>query len=734
MLALLPVQLTAGGFIIVEQQGVPQSNTNPQDGRKLYTLECRSLKVQTTVQDQVAVTSVEQVFYNTTGQRLEGYFMFPIPKGSVIKDFRMEINGVMMQAEMMDATKARQIYEDIVRRMKDPALLEYSGQDLFRLRIFPIEPNSEKRISITYTELLTKDNGTYEYLFPLNTKKYSAAPLQNVLIQVDVQASAPLKTLYSPTHEIDINRKDDRTAKIVYESNAVSPDMDFRLYGSTATSMLGTSFLTYKEQGSEGFFFADISPGFIDEKVVMAKDVTLVLDVSGSMVGEKMDQARNALRFCVENLNPGDRFELIRFSTEAQALFGKRMPYTGETKKEALDFITGLKAIGGTNMDDAFRLALKEPPAGDRPSMIIFITDGKPTIGETDEERLLKKIGGLNTGNQRIFTFGVGYDLNTKLLDKLTDATHGYRTYVMPEEDIEVKVSDFFTKVSSPVLSDVTVRFADEPNEFKIFPKAIPDLFRGSSITLFGRYRKPGKTQMIVEGKVNGEIKKFTYDVVLGDVSARHDFIAPLWATRNVGFLLDQIRLHGETQEIKDEIVTLSREYGIITPYTSYLILEDEQIRTENRNITSDQQLFAPRMNGKVNEFMTGQKKQLDDLKSSGGEGSVRSSTEVQGYNYAGNLEKSVTKNKTMYRDSQGNDRDLAKETRNVNGRAMYQVGEEWVDVDIQKSANYKVNRVQFASKEYFDMANNTPGISQYLALGRNVRFVHNNQVYEVYD
>lgn len=732
----LPMQAWAGGFIIVEPQGQPRQNSLPQGSRQFYTLECRSLSVNTVIQDQGAVTTIEQVFYNTTDQRLEGYFMFPVPKGCVISDFRMEINGTMMQAEMLDAPTARGIYEDIVRRMKDPALLEYAEQDLFRLRIFPIEPKSEKKIRITYTELLEKDNGTYAYVFPLNTKKYSAAPLQNVSIKVDVEASADIKTTYSPSHEIEVIRKDARHTVIGYESKQISPDMDFQLYYNTASSELGASFLSYRETGEDGFFFADISPGFVSDQEVMPKDVTLILDVSGSMVGDKLTQAKNALVFCVENLNPGDKFEIIRFSTEAQALFGKRVPYTEDAKKQALDFIKNLKAIGGTNMDQAFDLALQEKPSGDRPGMIIFITDGRPTIGETDEAKLLQKVNDRNTATQRIFTFGVGYDLNSLLLDKLTDQGHGYRTYVTPNEDIEVKVSDFFTKVSSPVLSDITVRFADAPNEYSVFPKKLPDLFKGSSLTIFGRYGKSGNTRLIVEGKVNGKPQTFTYDVKLEDHLTRHDFIAPLWATRNVGYLLDQIRLHGETKELKDEVVALAKEYGIITPYTSYLILEDEQLQTRNNTITTEQQLFAPRFNDQNRDmFFNSQRSQFDGLKSGEGEHGVNSSMGVQTLGNTSNTQTGWKEDKTLaYKDADGEERNLGQEKKNINGRAMYLVGNEWVDVEVQKNASMKTRRLQFASKEYFDLLNKEPNLAQYMSLGTNVRFVNNNELIEIFE
>lgn len=725
---LLPFTAYSGGFVIISQGNTGQLNGTPQ---RQYTLECRSLSVHTDIKDQVAVTTMEQVFFNTTTSRLEGYFMFPVPKGSVIRDFRMEINGVMMQAEMLEADKARKIYEDIVRSMKDPALLEYAEQDLFRLRIFPIEPNSEKRIKITYTELLQKESGTYEYVFPLNTKKFSAAPLQNVTIQVDIEGTSPIKTIYSPTHEVEMIRKNATVGKVGYESRQTSPDTDFKLYYSTSASILGISFMTTKENNEDGFFFADISPGYISPNHVMPKDITLILDVSGSMAGDKMQQAKNALKFCVENLNPGDCFEIIAFSTEARALFGQRVEYNEKTKKEALDFIDGLKAIGGTNMDEAFQLCMKEKTQHDRPSMIIFITDGKPTIGETDETQLLNKIDKMNMADQRIFTFGVGYDLNARLLDKITENGHGYRTYVTPEEDIEVKISDFFTKVSSPVLSDIKISFADGSGVYGMFPKSIPDLFRGSSITLFGKYRKPGKTDMLIEGKVNGQPVAYTYTVELGDNSDKHDFIAPLWATRHVGYLLDQIRLHGETRELKEEIVALAKEYGIITPYTSYLILEDEQVLSRNNTISKEQQLFMPRVNNDFTKF----EKNFEDLKSTSGKGSVDGSVQVQRLNLSNNTEQMKKSGEsTGYVDQNGEFRNLSDETRNVNGRAMYQVGKEWVDVDVQKNNNYKTHKIKFASEEYFKLLDQQPDVSNYLALGKNLRFVYNSEIIEVYE
>ncbi|RLD75978.1 MAG: trypsin, partial [Bacteroidetes bacterium] len=279
----------AGGFIIISPNG--NKTTRPHPHHPHYTLEVRSLKVDVKIKDQYAFTTIDQVFYNPSNRNLEGYFLFPVPKGAIIKNFSMEINGKKMQAELLDAAKARKIYEDIVRKLKDPALLEYSNQSLFRVRIFPIEANKEKRIHISYSEVLEKDNNTVEYVFPLNTKKYTAAPLKNTSFKIELNSESKIKTIYSPTHEMEINRKGEKRAIIGFEANILKPDRDMKLFIGYTKSKIGVSTLSYKEANEPGFFMINISPGLVtDKNKIISKDITFVLDVSGSMAGKKMEQ------------------------------------------------------------------------------------------------------------------------------------------------------------------------------------------------------------------------------------------------------------------------------------------------------------------------------------------------------------------------------------------------------------------------------------------------------------
>ena len=242
--------------------------------------------------------------------------------------------------------------------------------------------------------------------------------------------------------------------------------------------------------------------------------------------------------------------------------------------------MTGLKPIGGTALDAAFRRSLSmRPENSERPYLIIFLTDGRPTVGATDENRIVDGVKDTGHGKTRVFSFGIGSDVNTHLLDRITEETRAFSQYVLPEEDIEVKVSSFFTKIKEPVLANPTLSFPEGVRPSKLYPHPLPDLFRGEQLVLVGRYSGGSAGKLDLEGKVNGRTRRFDYEVRFPDRQSGNEFIPRLWATRRVGYLMDEIRLRGENSELRDEVTELARKYGIVTPYTAYLILEDEARR-----------------------------------------------------------------------------------------------------------------------------------------------------------
>src|SRR6266581_645161 len=539
-------------------------------------LEVTSHHVNVAIDGQVAITSIDQEFYNPNDQRLEGFYMFPVPKGAHIDKLSVEIGGKMVDAELLSADKARQIYEDIVRRMRDPALLEYAGRDLFKVRIFPIEPRSRKPIKISYTELLRADAGTVTYSYPLSTEKFSAQPIKSLSVKVEVKTEQPLASIYSPSHKVEIKRDGANRAVIGYESKDETPDTDFQLVYNSEARDVGLSLITHKPAGEDGYFLLLAAPTTAKETKPAPKDVVFVVDTSGSMAGPKLQQAKKALEFCVENLNNEDRFEIVRFSTEAEPLFGKLVDADSEHRKRASNFIADLKPIGGTAIADALQAALKaRTEKTERPFVIIFLTDGLPTVGTRNPDEIVAEVK--KAGNARIFSFGIGSDVNTQLLDQIAEGTRAFSQYVLANEDLELKVSNFYTRIKEPALTNVRLEFGGGVGTSKLYPAQLLDLFKGDQLVVTGRYTGSGEVEARLTGMANGRQQTFTYKVKFNDSS--NDYVARLWATRRVGFLLDEIRIHGETNELRDEATDLARRYGIVTPYTAYLIVEDEDRR-----------------------------------------------------------------------------------------------------------------------------------------------------------
>ncbi len=711
----------ADGFIVI-----PRPHPLPSP----FPLEVVYHKVDVEIDGQSAITKIDQAFYNPINHQLEGFYIFPVPKGAVINNFTMVINGKETKAELLDADKARKIYEDIVRQMRDPALLEYNEQNIFKLRIFPIDPRSEKKISISYSQVLESDNNLFEYIYPLNTEKFSAKPLKNVSVKIDLKSVEKIKNIYCPTHEVDIVNKSDSHSIISYEAENIKPDIDFKLYFSKNSSVIGLSLQSYKNEIDDGYFLLSVSPAIeIDKNEIENKDITFILDVSGSMSGEKLEQAKKALLYCVNNLNAGDHFNVIRFSTEAYSLFTTLKKADKQNINEAKRFIDDLQAIGGTNIEEAFSLAFKNYKESIRPHSVVFLTDGKPTIGEMNDEKLVKRILNSNKNKSRIFTFGIGDEINTHLLDKLTDATKAWRTYVGEDEDIEIKVSNFYDKIQSPVLSDLKIDVSNV-EIYQTYPKELPDLFKSSNLLIFGRYKGSGRAEIKLSGKLNGKQKIFSLTTKFTSSDNEYNFVPPIWASRRIGHLLDLIRLNGENKELVDEITSLAREHGIITPYTSYLIMEDEEIRMRGGRLVDGLQTLPPRP-----ELKKENEADYFRMKDKSGRGSVVVSEEFQKLNSATNYNQMQQgSERLVYKDSKGNVRNLSQQVKNVMGRAVYQQDKFWVDSELLKRETKNVKRIQFNSDEYFALLNQEPETAQFLALGQNVRFYHKNVFYEVYE
>lgn len=711
----------------------------------LTPLEVRFHEVHVRITDQVAVTEVDQVFYNPSGARLEGHYLFPMPKDARIDTFAMDVDGRMTEAELLDAARAREIYERIVRTARDPALLEYVGQGLFRVRIFPIEPRSEKRVRLKYTELLRADSGLVRYLYPLNTEKFSSAPLRRVSVTVRLETTRELTTLYSPSHPVEVRRRGDRGATVGWEDADSRPDTDFELlFGFTRDDGLGMQLLAFNDGDPEGGYFLLLAaPPAEGAARVLPKDVVFVLDTSGSMAeGGKLEQASRALELCLKSLGPRDRFQLVRFSTDAEPLFDGLVPADASRREEAAQFLRGLKPRGGTAIEEALLTALaaagKRSAAG-RPFVVVFLTDGLPTVGGTDEREILAKVRrAAGERTLRVFPFGVGADVNTRLLDGLAGQTRGASQYVLPQDDLERKVAGFFARISQPVLTGLTLGFSGGVRASMLSPNPLPDLFRGGQLAVLGRYAGSGPAAVTLGGAAEGRTRSFTEEFSFPARDERRAFVPRLWATRRVGHLLDQIRLHGEDAELRDEVVALARRHGIVTPYTAHLIVEDEV----RRSVPAPAQTMAPAI--REENFRRDAARHFEKaMREKSGGWAVDSAVGLSALKGADQLltgaSPPASRTATSGADAVEAKRVAAvvhsQQRRFAGGRTFYRQGSVWVDARLLGGLEAQDRTsVRFGSEEYFALLDRHPEAAPWLALGRRVRFRLGESAYEIVD
>lgn len=551
--------------------------------RSLPPLSLAYQRVNVAIEGQVATTSVEQVFRNSTPRDLEADYLFPLPPGATVREFAMWVNGKRLTGETIDAPKARSTYEDIVRRLKDPGLLEYVDHDLWKVRIFPVPRLGEQKIEIRFTTLLKRDSDMVAYQYPLRTGQTPRQVTGDFTMIVKIHSAEPLGPIYSPSHDVAVNRKGDHEAIVSFERDHYTLDRDFSLYFTPKSSDVGFSLLTQRESHErQGYFLLLLSPRAETDVRTAPRDLVVVLDTSHSMSGDKIRQAKEALRSALNSLKPDDKFGLIQFATVVTPFRDRLLRADDANLAEARAWVDKLEAQGATDIGSALEEALKLRPrdgeGSGRSFQVVFFTDGLPTAGQTSQQ-ILQAVKDRDLHHVRIFTFGVGDDVDAHLLDQLAEATRAASTYVRPSESLEAKASTLVAKISHPVRTDLRLKTGEGVRLVEMYPPHLPDLFKGEQLQVAGRYEGTGHVAVTLESRIGDRTLTDTFEAHFPDRTSEHDFIAPIWARRKVGYLLDQIRLHGEKSELKDEVIRLAREFGIATPYTSMLIVPDERPR-----------------------------------------------------------------------------------------------------------------------------------------------------------
>ncbi|MEQ8766295.1 MAG: VIT domain-containing protein [Planctomycetota bacterium] len=742
LLTLVLAPIAAAQIVYIDRHH-PHPIPEPRPiGPPTERLILESYHAEVKIQDGIAKTVLKQVFRNPLRTVAEGQYLYPLPPGAAVQDFTMMMNGKEVKGEVIDKDKARQIYEGIVRRQRDPGLLEYLGYGLLRASLFPVPASGTVEVSLTYSEILEKEGGAlFTFVQPTGACR-TAGQAPKVSVAVDIATQVPLKMVFSPTAGAEVVKKDDHHAKASFEGGAT----DFRLYYSLAQAEFGVTVLSYREPGTrEGFFILNLAPQLSAPSAKrQPKDVAFVVDTSGSMSGEKIQQAKEALKYCLQSLSEGDRFNLVPFSLEARPFSERLVEVDAQSIERAVGFVDRIEAAGGTNIRDALIAALdSHDQKSDRVFQILFITDGLPTIGETDVKKILSDFRVANGSQVRLFPFGVGDDVNTFLIDKLAQENRGSREYVRPGEDLEVKISGLFTKISEPALVDPKVR-VDGVELYEYFPSQLPDIFRGSDLVVIGKYRGEGHHAIHLSGGQGGEEKSWVYEASFASSDLKHDYLPRLWATRKVGYLLDQIRLHGSNQEMIDDVIRIAKQYGIVTPYTSNLIVEENELAALGSGPARDAAngyFFGrgtrARAEGESAEALHRLGHVQDSVRPAGpgspgasGAAAVRLSLESK------KLSEAKAPDSALPLEKLG-DRTILENVREVDGRIFYRVGDVWVDgrwaeKDEEARKAFTLKKIEAFSDEYFALLKKQPELKKFFALGQRIVVCSGQTTYEV--
>lgn len=557
----------------------------PLNSQQTFTaMAIRTYDASVDIQDQIAVTHVNQTFFNTTNARVESTFIFPLPDGAVITELIYWFNGRRYVASLREKQEAQKQYNDKVRRLIDPALLQYLGDNIFKLNIAPIDAQSEVRFEITYAELLRYDFGFIDYRFLLKTTGLSPVPLERVTVRIDARTGTSFKSFETPGFPVSTANRVTQIAADHFTADfgdeQFIPDRDYLVRFETRRDSVGMNVLAYSPTPADSFgvdhFYAlwVTPPDSVPPERVQPRDIVVTADISSSMEGARMDELRAALSSFVDGLMPTDRFNLLAFGTGVVSFRPDLVEATPENVAAARRFVAGLGAVGLTNIDGALRESLKMSFGERSTNLLIFLTDGYPTWGEIEIAAIVDSATARNGGRARIFPFGIGEELSRPLLEALARQNGGYATYIAEDDSIAIVVDNYFRRVTQPVLSRLSLDYGTA-DVYDRYPMALPDLFWGMQVLQFGRYRNPGRHVVTLGGTYLSEPASFARAIDFGDTLGNRA-VARLWAKYKIDHLLAEIARTGEQKELVDAIIDLSIRFGILSPYTAMISDPDE--------------------------------------------------------------------------------------------------------------------------------------------------------------
>jgi Ca-activated chloride channel homolog len=722
---LLPAIARAQGIVI---PGCPR----PMPDRPI--VECMPVRAQVVrtssnvrveLRDRVLHYEVEERFVNRGGMIGEADYVFPLPNGAAFRDLKLSIDGQMVGGETLGADEARRVYEDIVRRQRDPALVEWMGHGLLRTRIFPFNAGEERRVVVRFESVAPREGDALRVDYFRGTAPTAPNPR---LVPVDggglsrqqgrttftltYQRAGELGDVYSPTHELDVDREGDTRHVSIREGG---PDVTVLVALRRASSASITT-LAHATRDEPGFALLTVTPPADLANNSTARDVTFVLDVSGSMNGPKLEQAKAAGHRLLHTLTSADRFRVIDFSTDVRSFRDDYVYATDANVRAAERYLDGLDAEGSTNISGALDRALEhgdDNRIGDRSRLplVLFITDGEPTVGERDPDAIAARAA-RERGDARVFTFGLGSDVNVSLIEQLALQGRGTAQFVRPDESIEHAVELVASRLRQPVLSDVRITVdGDNVHLSRMYPTQPLDVFAGQDLVVLARYDGSGTANVVVQGRAGSRDVRWTASRNFPREEQENAFVPRLWATQRIGWLSAEKRRSGASQEIDDEIRRLGERFGIPTEFTSYLVQEPGRVAGRPVPMPMDQAMHGRAVG-------------------SAGAGAMSAPAAAPSVFEAARAASAQRAAKSMAAADALSD--TSGETQRAGTHMFGRDGDRWVDT--RYKSELKVYRVKAYSTSYFTLIQRIPDLREALTVGDHALVAGSGVAIEVVD
>jgi Flp pilus assembly protein TadD len=568
-------------------------------------------KVTVDIRDQIARTEIEESFVNHTDGRLEGQFIFPLPQDASISGFGMWIGNNLVEADIVEKQRAREIYETILRENRDPGLLEWSGGNIFKARVFPIEPHSEKRIKISYTQVLPLRDNSFRYSYALQSELLKQHPLRELAIDVRINSAIPLANVASPTHMSRID-KTEHSGHVEFTAQQYTPKNDFEVVVDV-DGQQSEVVLSPHRRGEDGYFMLLVTPpgtgesarglshfrapseAWSDENGTVPLSSTvlssaaakreilpeaeplellILADTSASLDAGARTAQTEFIAALLGSLGPADAVNLACADVDCDWAFEKLQPAEAKNVEAARKFLADRVSLGWTDLDKAFASAINRCGVKTR---VVYVGDGIPTTGDADPVAFCNRLRRMYEKKGAFYAVSVGSSYESGVLKTIASLGGGSMRQISGQSGPRAVALELLGEFARPGLRDLKVEFHGL-HTARVYPEQLPNVPAGSQQIILGRYLPEGSDQsgeIVVTGMQGDREMKLTSKVSLKDAEQGNSFIPRLWARMYLDSLLQQ----GNSQAIQDEIIALSEEYHIITPYTSLLVLESDADR-----------------------------------------------------------------------------------------------------------------------------------------------------------